>query len=298
MLSIFDISGNYSAMKQILTFLYLTFSLASCESTKDEIDDLAHKYVEVINSEAMQAKSDIKWEFIPVAFNYLRSENGNYTAEIPGIGITKRDMDTTSTTLTLEIKKFEEGWRITEAAFAYDVHGTIQKTQIMSLYSVGMQQLENILSSKENNGQGSNNDPVGQSDTSIRIVLPRGFVCTPESNPASQLFSDGRYTFSIYSWGHEGVEEDQLVKTVEQSYEHQIKFKKTATGMYWGTGKVEDMYYYIILIPEKLYQIQVFSKYNDEKFSYYSTWLYNQISNAKDKEFYLVDHNRRSCSSN
>lgn len=85
----------------------------------------------------MQAKSDIKWEFIPVAFNYLRSENGNYTAEIPGIGITKRDMDTTSTTLTLEIKKFEEGWRITEAAFAYDVHGTIQKTQIMSLYSVG-----------------------------------------------------------------------------------------------------------------------------------------------------------------
>lgn len=156
----------------------------------------------------------------------------SYSVEVPGT-ITITDFtDTIATTMSLDIKKIEDEWRIIGATMAYKQGNEVEKFPVSLIGSIGISEIDFILS--ENNSEYTSVSVKEAVDTSVFIRLPRGFECTPESSPIDQIFSDGRYTFSIYPWGHDGVDKNELVKLIEQNYEGQIKFRKNPSWLVLG----------------------------------------------------------------
>jgi hypothetical protein len=130
-----------------------------------------------------------------------------------------------------------------------------------------------------------------------QIILPKGFVCTKKNTPSSCFLSDGRYTFNCYTWGHDGVEPKDLVQTVKINLDNKISFKRTSDGLYWGTGKTGNVYRYIVIVPNSLVEIQVYSSYNDDQFVNYSSWLLQEVRNnlKAKKALWFVDYNSKEC---
>jgi hypothetical protein len=130
-----------------------------------------------------------------------------------------------------------------------------------------------------------------------QVKLPKGFRCVlGEGHANESYFTDGTYTFSSYPWGHEGIYGKEVTETIEKNYNNQLQFKKTNDGIYWATGKVDGGYFYILLIDDAL-QYTLSSKTNGSQFSYYSTWLLQQIRNNKKSglDTYYTDFKGKSC---
>jgi len=129
-----------------------------------------------------------------------------------------------------------------------------------------------------------------------QIKLPAGFKFQEKELHVGNIYSDGVYTISIYPYGHDGFELDDLIKNTDK-----MSVKKpihTKDDLYIWTGEEEGLYYYQILLPQSLFQLRLSSKINDEKFSYYSKWLLQQVrekrlkpSKYTDGNIYLTDYN-------
>ena len=130
-----------------------------------------------------------------------------------------------------------------------------------------------------------------------QVKLPKGFRCVLGENHANEShFTDGTYTFSSYPWGHEGLFGQEVINTIEENNNHQIKFKKTSDGLYWATGKVNGTYLYTLLIDD-VFQYTLRSKMNGPQFSNYSSWLLQQIRNNRKSglDNYYTDYRGNSC---
>lgn len=131
-----------------------------------------------------------------------------------------------------------------------------------------------------------------------QVKLPKGFRCVLGENHINEsYFTDGTYTFYSYPWGHEGLYGQEVTKTIEENYNHRLKFKKTKDGIYWTTGKVNGRYVYTLLVNGAL-QYTLSSKIKGAQFSNYSTWLLQQIRNniKSGLDTYYTDYNGKSCS--
>lgn len=127
-----------------------------------------------------------------------------------------------------------------------------------------------------------------------QIKLPKSFKHINQDFHVGSAYTDGTYRISIYPFGHDGFELDDIIESVDklstQTYIH------TKDNLYIFSGKEDDMYYYKILLPESLFQLQVRSKVNDKNFSYYSEWLLKEVRDKRNKPckypdgyIYLVD---------
>jgi hypothetical protein len=116
-----------------------------------------------------------------------------------------------------------------------------------------------------------------------QIALPSSFYWVRGQYMNGCYFSDGTYNFSTYSWGHEGLTQEQVIKHLGYS------FYKISNDFYWATGKDGDYYYYIIL--DGITSIKLISKVNGKKFSDYSTWLLNKVkyNKANSSDEYFTD---------
>lgn len=122
-----------------------------------------------------------------------------------------------------------------------------------------------------------------------QIRLPKEFKFQEKDIHVGSIYSDGIYTISIYPYGHDGFELEDLINNTDR-----MSVKKpihTKDDLYISTGKEEDLYFYQILLPESLFQLRLSSKVNDEKFSYYSKWLLEQIREKRKKPSKYTDGN-------
>ena len=134
--------------------------------------------------------------------------------------------------------------------------------------------------------------------TSIcQIKLPKGFKCSLGINhPNESYFTDGSFTFQAYPWGHDGIQGQDVIDVIEENYSHKIKFKKTKDNLYWATGKIDNLYVYVIVVDES-FQLTLSSHKNNSQFSNYSTWMLQQIRNnllAKEGIFF-TDYLGNDC---
>jgi hypothetical protein len=133
-----------------------------------------------------------------------------------------------------------------------------------------------------------------------QITLPRQFKCMTQDSWRDNFFSYGTYNFRTEAHGY-GIESAKdLVPYLEEAYQHKLVFKKTKDGLAWGTGKYQGKYFYIVVVPESLASISLFSAASGTQFSNYSSWLLQQVRNniSSGKDFYLTDVSGKECSSN
>jgi hypothetical protein len=110
---------------------------------------------------------------------------------------------------------------------------------------------------------------------------------------ADDQYSNGKYTFDteITFVDYQGsTKPDSIKRYLTNSFG--FSFRTTKDGLFWGTGKDKDdgFYKYIVVTPKKQL-IELYSKYNDSGFSYYSIWLLTNmrayLKNGKDPSFPL-----------
>ncbi len=130
-----------------------------------------------------------------------------------------------------------------------------------------------------------------------QIQLAKGFKCVLGTNHANEsYFTDGTFNFKLYPWGHDGISGNDLVTFLEKNYNQKIKFIQTKDGLWWGTGKVNDQYLYII-IADGSNQLTLSSTVANTQFSVYSTWMLEQIRKniTAGKDIYFTDFNGKEC---
>jgi len=140
-----------------------------------------------------------------------------------------------------------------------------------------------ILASKEGNSQ---------------IPLAKGFQCNiSEDHYRFDFFTDGTFKFHAEAWGREVDEPAAMKEFIESNFENKIKFNKTKDNLYWGTGRINGQYFYVIIVPESLVTVSVSSVVNNTQFSNYSSWLLQQFRNNRRsvKDYYFTNYLGKSC---
>jgi len=90
-------------------------------------------------------------------------------------------------------------------------------------------------------------------DCSAQIKLPKGFNCVLGINHANEsYFTNGEFNFKTYPWGHEGIAGKEVTNLIEDNFNHKIKFLKTKDNLYWASGKIDNVYLYIVIANESL----------------------------------------------
>lgn len=129
------------------------------------------------------------------------------------------------------------------------------------------------------------------------IRLPHQFKCVEQEFHSSSTYTDGEIMINQYPWGHDGVDKEDLVSLIENNLET-ISLKKTKDGLFWGSGRTSDGFYrYVVILPNELFEFQVYSKTNGNGFSEFSQWLLNNVrEGAKSKKnILLTDWSGETC---
>ena len=132
--------------------------------------------------------------------------------------------------------------------------------------------------------------------TKAQIALPADFKCVKsDDHYRENYFTNGNLIFKTDAYGREELFGDALVNHFRPLFP--FKFNKTSDGLYVGTGAANELFYYIILIPESAKVVILKSKNNGEDFSYYSIAMLKMIRiQIKEKQdIYFTDAKGESC---
>ena len=132
--------------------------------------------------------------------------------------------------------------------------------------------------------------------TQAQIALSDDFKCVKSDNHYREnYFTNGNLIFKTDVYGREELFGDALVNHFKPLFP--FKFNKTSDGLYVGTGLANEMFYYMILVPENATVVMLISKNNGEEFSYYSIALLKMVrAQIKDKlDLYFTDAKGESC---
>jgi hypothetical protein len=115
---------------------------------------------------------------------------------------------------------------------------------------------------------------------SAQLSFPKGFKRVKGENltGVDDVYSNGRYSFQTH---RVSVAYDQYTGNDEAfsryvSTDFGFPFHRTKDGLLWGTGKSGGFYSYIV-VDWSGDAFELFSKYDDEGFSFYSRWLLSTI---------------------
>jgi hypothetical protein len=116
--------------------------------------------------------------------------------------------------------------------------------------------------------------------------FPTGFKLTKGDNPMGEddRYSNGKDVFQThlywrsyddYTWNDENYKQ-----YVAEAFGFPLY--RTTDSLLWGTGKTDGFYSYVV-VNWGGEVFELFSKYNDADFSYYSKWLISSIREYRKK---------------
>ncbi|NML37254.1 hypothetical protein HHL17_08585 [Chitinophaga sp. G-6-1-13] len=119
-----------------------------------------------------------------------------------------------------------------------------------------------------------------------QVSFPAGFKLIESDNLTGEddRYSNGKYVFQThllfrpyddYTWNDE-----KFKQYVADGFG--FPFYLTRDSLLWGTGKTNGFYSYIV-VDWGGEAFELFSKYNDEDFAYYSKWLISSIREYRNK---------------
>jgi hypothetical protein len=118
-----------------------------------------------------------------------------------------------------------------------------------------------------------------------QIKFPKEFklVRGERGSGADDEYTNGKYTFdtNMMFVSYEGSQEADSIKDYLINSYH-FPFYTTKDGIFWGTGKSEEFYFYVVVTPQK-HLIELYSRNNDSGFSNYSTWLLTTVRSYLQK---------------
>ncbi|MBS1642394.1 MAG: hypothetical protein JST94_09185 [Bacteroidetes bacterium] len=132
--------------------------------------------------------------------------------------------------------------------------------------------------------------------TLAQVRLPRSFKCIKSTvHWRGNFYSDGiinlHYEFHV---SYEPNEESKKDFIANESSQYPFKFKKTFDNLYVGYGVHNGMNFYVILVSDNFHSFTVSSKYDDNNFSQWSTWLL--VGVRKDRgSFSFTDFYGNDC---
>lgn len=124
-----------------------------------------------------------------------------------------------------------------------------------------------------------------------QIKFPKEFklIKGERGSGADDEYTTGNYTFdtNMMFVSYEGSQKsDSIKKYLISSYN--FPFQITRDGIFWGTGKSEGFYFYVVVTPQK-HLIELYSRIDDNGFANYSTWLLTTVrsylKNGKEPYF-------------
>jgi hypothetical protein len=129
-----------------------------------------------------------------------------------------------------------------------------------------------------------------------QLKFPKEFKLVEGENGSGRddIYTTGRYSFDYHNvfvdYDYK-KNDDSVRKFLSTSFG--FPFHLTKDGLCWGTGMDNGFYSYII-ITDSGNDIELYSKYNDSLFSYYSTWLLTTVraykKEGKDAYFPMQVH--------
>jgi hypothetical protein len=118
-----------------------------------------------------------------------------------------------------------------------------------------------------------------------QIRFPKEFkLVKDETGPVGyDEYTNGRYSFDRHRLFVE-VEYKPFNDSVKNFLSNYFgfPFHITKDGLYWGTGKANGLYSYVVITWESE-NIELYSQHNDSGFSYYSKWLLATIRDYRKK---------------
>jgi len=124
-----------------------------------------------------------------------------------------------------------------------------------------------------------------------QIRFPKNFKLIKGDNGigSDDVYTDSKYSFDTYNFFNEGI--DFEFKNNDDSTKKYLRgicgftFHITKDSLYWGTGIYQPGFYsYIIVVDGEV--LELYSKYNDAGFSYYSKWLLSAIRKDRSNAFF------------
>jgi hypothetical protein len=124
-----------------------------------------------------------------------------------------------------------------------------------------------------------------------QLQFPKEFKLIKGENGSGEddIYTDGRYSFDTHTIfrGYDFKKINDSVKQFVSDF-FGYPFHISRDGLCWGTGRYSGFYSYVV-VDWSGNLVELYSKYNDEKFSYYSNWLLSTIRQYKkeDKSSYF-----------
>ncbi|MEI9934149.1 MAG: hypothetical protein WDM71_04720 [Ferruginibacter sp.] len=117
-----------------------------------------------------------------------------------------------------------------------------------------------------------------------QLQFPKDFKLIKGDNGAGDddIYTNGRYSFDTHKLFREYDNykgNDDSVKNYMSEF-FGFPFHLTKDGLCWGTGKYEGSYSYVV-VTSGAELFELYSKYNDTGFSFYSGWLLSTIREYK-----------------
>lgn len=120
-----------------------------------------------------------------------------------------------------------------------------------------------------------------------QAAFPKGFKLIEGDNLTGEddRYSNGRDVFQMHMYfrsydGDFKWNDDKYKQYVAEGIGYQLY--RTTDSLLWGTGKIDDYYSYVV-VDWHGEVFELFSKYNDADFSYYSKWLISSIREYRKK---------------
>lgn len=111
--------------------------------------------------------------------------------------------------------------------------------------------------------------------------FPKGFKLIATDNPMGEddRYSNGKDVFQMHFYfrsydGDYTWNDDKYKQHIAEGIGYAMY--RTADSLLWGTGKIDGYYSYVV-VDWHGEVFELFSKYNDADFSYYSKWLISSI---------------------
>jgi len=121
--------------------------------------------------------------------------------------------------------------------------------------------------------------------------FPKGFKLIEGDNPMGEddRYSNGKDVFQTHlywrSYDNYTWNDEKYKQYVAEAYGFPLY--RTTDSLLWGTGKTDGLYFYVV-VDWGGEVFELFSKYNDADFSYYSKWLISSIREYRKKGKWFI----------
>jgi hypothetical protein len=123
-----------------------------------------------------------------------------------------------------------------------------------------------------------------------QLKFPKEFKLIKGDNGtgADDIYTNGKYYFDCHNLFNGGSDFDY--KNNDNATKNYIAdffgfpFHITKDSLYWGSGKYQNYYSYVVVTEGEV--LELYSKYNDSRFSYYSTWLLSAVRKDRHNAFF------------